>query len=210
MKWNGKAELILQKSKYLFFRFGLKAISLEDIAKECNISKRTIYEYYDSKQTIVNLIIEGLVQSHKQLFKEIELTSENALDQILKQNAGVSQVCKGIRPSFLSDLEDLYTDAWKILENYKMDIHKGIIENLERGKKEGLYRSNIDIKVISDLRLNFLVNMLNPEFMEGLNAELIQLSDQFTVLYLYSITSEKGKEILDSYFANRSSNSIKN
>ena len=148
MKHRNTAELIKQKSRHLFFKYGLKSVSMEDIAKDCGISKKTIYEFYKNKHAIVDSIIDELIQTHRQLFEKIRLNAENAIDEVLKQDAGVSHVCIGIRPSFLSELEDLFTDAWKKLEHYKIDIHKGIVDNLERGKREALYMENIDINII--------------------------------------------------------------
>jgi AcrR family transcriptional regulator len=201
---NNTYHLIKQKARELFFSYGLKSVSMDDIAKQSGISKRTIYQFFEDKKNIVDAVVSELIQVHEQLFKTAHSTSGDAIDEVLKQEAVLSQICKGLRPSFFLELENFFPDTWDELEQYKQKIYKGIIENLHRGKQEGLYRQDIDVKLISDLRLHQLINILRPELLTSLHLGSKNLAGQFTSLYLNAITTEKGKKILEQYLSKNS------
>ena len=80
------------------------------------------------------------------------------------------------------------------VEKYHLKLHHGIQQNLRRGKKENLYRADVDEILVSDLRLEQLVNVLKPE-----------LNRQITGLYLRSLATENGKKLLHRYLKNDSS-----
>ncbi len=199
MKNNNTSELIKEKARQLFFSYGLKSVSMEDIAKQSGISKRTIYEFFDDKHAIVYAVVDELIRSHEQLLKTAQLTVHDAIDEVLKQDAGFSMVCKGLRPAFFYELENFFPDIWEEVEQYKLKIYKAIIDNLRKGQEQGLYRENIDRKLISDLRLHQLVNVMKPALLTSFDLSVKQLADQFTVLYLHAISTEKGKKLFDNY-----------
>jgi AcrR family transcriptional regulator len=199
MKDNNISEVIKEKARKLFFSYGLKSVSMDEIANQCGISKKTIYQFFEDKNDIVDAVVDDLIRSHDHLFKTAHSTANDAIDEVLKQNVGFSSVCEGIRPSFLYDLENSFPDSWDTLEQYKLKIQKHIIENLHRGKEEGLYRENINIKLNSDLRLHQEVNLLKPNILTSLNLSVKQLADEFTGLYLHAICTEKGKKLLEKY-----------
>jgi AcrR family transcriptional regulator len=199
MKKQGTKELIKQKAKALFFSYGPKSVSIDDIAKETAVSKKTIYQFFHDKNAIVSAVVTDLVQSHHQLFETVHSTSQNAIDEVLKQDSGLSLICQGIRPSFLLETENSFPAAWESLQQYKVTVHKYILDNLLRGKNEGLYRETFDGNVISELRLQQLVNLLNPGVLSTQNLTAKQLANEFTILFLSAITTEKGKQLLDEY-----------
>jgi AcrR family transcriptional regulator len=204
MKDNNISELIKEKARKLFFSYGLKSVSMDEIANQCGISKKTIYQFFEDKNDIVDAVVDDLIRSHDHLFKTAHSTANDAIDEVLKQNVGFSSVCEGIRPSFLYELENSFPDSWDTLEQYKLKIQKHIIDNLHRGKKEGLYRENINIKLNSDLRLHQEVNLLKPNLLTSLNLNVKQLADEFTGLYLHAICTEKGKKLLEKYLNEKS------
>ncbi len=199
MKDNNTSDLIKEKARKLFFAYGLKSVSMDDIANQCGISKKTIYQFFEDKNDIVDAVVDDLIRSHDHLFKTAHSTAKDAIDEVLKQDAGFSSVCEGIRPSFLYELENSFPGSWDTLEQYKLKIQKHIIDNIHRGKEEGLYRENINTKVNSDLRLHQEVNLLKPNFLTSLNLSVKRLADEFTGLYLHAICTEKGKKLLEKY-----------
>jgi len=204
MKDNNISELIKEKARKLFFSYGLKSVSMDEIANQCGISKKTIYQFFEDKNDIVDAVVDDLIRSHDHLFKTAHSTTNDAIDEVLKQNVGFSSVCEGIRPSFLYELENSFPASWDTLEQYKLKIQKHIIDNLHRGKEEGLYRENINIKLNSDLRLHQEVNLLKPNLLTSLNLNVKQLADEFTGLYLHAICTEKGKKLLEKYLNEKS------
>jgi AcrR family transcriptional regulator len=201
MKNNNTSELIKEKARELFFCYGLKSVSMEDIAKQSGISKRTIYEFFDDKHAIVHAVVDQLIGSHQELLKKVQLTVHDAIDEVLRQDASFSMVCKGVRPAFFYELENFFPDIWEEMEQYKLKIYKAIADNLRKGQAEGLYRDDIDRKLVSDLRLHQLMNVMKPGLLTSFDLSVEQLATQYTILYLHSIITEKGKRLFDNYLS---------
>ncbi len=196
---NNIKELIKEKAGELFFSYGLKSISMENIAKKTGVSKRTIYEFFEDKNELVNEIVHDLVRSYSTLFKSSRSTSEDAIDEVIKQDDELLEIWTKIRPGFFYELERTFPETAEKLEQYRLIILKGIIVNLRRGKEEGNYREDIDISLVSDLRFHQLMNVTKPKLMTSHELNVTQLAREYTVLYLHAITTEKGKKLLDRY-----------
>ena len=118
---------------------------------------------------------------------------------MIKQDDELLDIWTSIRRSFFYDLETTFPEASEQLKQYKLIILKGIILNLRRGKKEGNYREDIDIALVSDLRFHQLMNVMKPKLLTSHELNVTQLAREFTALYLHAITTEKGKKLLDKY-----------
>ena len=192
-------ELIKEKSKELFFSYGLKSISMDDIAKKTGVSKRTIYEFFEDKNELVNEIVQDLVRSYSNFFRSSQSTSEDAIDEVIKQDDELLEIWTKIRPGFFFELERTFPETSEQLEQYKLIILKGIMSNLRRGKEQGNYRADIDIALVSDLRFHQLMNVMKPQLLTSHELNITQLAKEFTMLYLHAITTENGKKLLYKY-----------
>ena len=199
MKNDNTNVLIKENARELFFSYGLKSVSMDDIAKKAGVSKRTIYEFFEDKNELVDEIVHDLMRSYSTLFKTSQSTAEDSIDEVIKQDNELLEIWTSIRPGFFYDLERTFPEASEQLEQYKLIILKGIILNLRRGKKEGNYREDIDIALVSDLRFHQLMNIMKPDQLTSHELNVTQLARECTVLYLHSITTAKGKKLLEKY-----------
>ena len=200
---NNLREHVKGKAAALFFQHGPRHVSMEEIAERSAISKKTLYQLFHHKHSIVQEVVDDLVRSHDQLFETSLSISYDAIDEVLKQDAGLTLVCKSLRPSFFYELEMFFPDIWKQLEEYKLKVHRGIENNLRRGKEEGVYREDLDISLISDLRLQQVANLLRPNILTNLGLNITVLVDEITLLYLRAISTEKGRKQLQKYIDER-------
>lgn len=199
MNSRNTIELIIEKAKELFFSYGLKSVSMDDISRRAGVSKRTMYEYFDDKEELVNQVIRDIRRSYSNHFKFANSAAENAIDEVIKQDEGLLAVLANIQPVFFLDLKKYLPDDAEELDNLKLSMLKGIILNLRRGKEEGNYRKNIDIAIVSDLRFHQLINLLKPKILTDKELSISELAREFTLLYLHAVTTEKGKMLLNKY-----------
>jgi len=94
-------------------------------------------------------------------------------------------------------VEKFFPEAWLELEYYSLKARNLIIGNLERGKKEGLYRNDINIVLIAELRMHQHISLLRSQFATTQKLSTDRLAKEITMLHLRSITTEKGKLLLD-------------
>lgn len=169
---------------------------MDDVARLCGISKKSIYQSFEDKNALVRAIVYELIQSHKRLLKMCRIVAKDAIDEVIKQSAKPFEIWTVIRPAFFYELEKYFPEIWHDLKLYRSKMHYGIVCNLEWGKREGLYRADINAAFVAEVRLQQLINFLQQHFVTTQKWSIHQSVTEITSLHLHSITTEKGKKRL--------------
>ena len=148
---NNKRNIILEKSLELFFNYGIQHITMDDIAEKCGVSKKTIYKYFENKNDLLAHIIklqaiglQNVINSNKQ--KKI-----NSLEQLMLFFKYIDNLSCTISSTFGKEIKKYHSPVFFEVYSYKNTIIKPfIIENIKKGKEEGLYKNNINAEEICD------------------------------------------------------------
>lgn len=145
---------ILAVAFEMFRKRGIRSVSMDDIAQEMAVSKKTIYKWFENKDAIVQAAIDTHLQ-RMQLDCDICAShGANAIDELFKTMRMVREMLTNIHPSIFYDLQKFHPAAWKLFQEHKSGYILGmIVQNINRGVEEGLYRSDLDLPVLSRLRL---------------------------------------------------------
>lgn len=190
---------ILSKSKELFFKLGVKSITMDDLARELGISKKTLYKYFDNKSDLVNAVLVQHFNDEKCLVENVTNTAENAIEEIMMIAKNGMKQFRKLHPSSIYDLKKYYPKAWQIIEQFKSEyIHKSIISNITRGKEQGLYREHIHADVIAKLYANSIDLLVNPSSFPATEYNFAELYKEFLIYHLHGIVTEKGYNFLIS------------
>jgi len=198
-------EEIVKKITEIFLKFGIKSVTMDDIARDLCISKKTLYQYFTDKKDVVVKSIEYSIK--EQLCKIKNLVFEkrhNAIDILLIVSKELVDSQSKINPNINFDLQKYYPEAWQILVKYRQEhVFANIKQNIERGIEEGYYRNDFNIDVISYLYMNHIENAYTTIIEKsGLNiGEIIQTL--FTY-HLRGIASAKGLKYIDEQLKNKS------
>jgi len=203
-KMNGSniSERIKTMAKELFFSYGLKSVSMDDLARLSGVSKKTIYQYYEDKDVLVHAVVMDKIQLHERLLSSCQSIANEAIDEILMWDTELFGIWTDIHHSFFYEVEKYYPKTWLELEYYSLKMRNLIIGNLEWGKKEGLYRNDINIVLIAELRMHQHISLLRSQLVTTQKLSTDRLAKEITMLHLRSITTEKGKLLLDNYIKN--------
>ncbi|MBL4861437.1 MAG: TetR/AcrR family transcriptional regulator [Crocinitomicaceae bacterium] len=174
---------ILERATSVYMKFGIKSVTMDDLARELGISKKTIYKYFDDKNDLVKSIIEMKVEMDRAVCINCQQQSENAIDGLINVSKFVVEHVGNVNPTVFYDLQKYYKEAWKIMEKHKWEFVLSMIrQNIERGIKEKIYRANLDVQIISRLYVASTDVIMNaeifpwPEFkFQNLFTEMIQL-----------------------------------
>jgi AcrR family transcriptional regulator len=199
MKESSTSERIKANAKELFFAYGLRSISMDDLAKMSGVSKKTIYQYYEDKDVLVHAVVMDLVQLHERLLSTYQTLAEDAIDEAITMDTRLFGIWTDVRPAFFYEVKKFFPDAWLELEYYSLKMRNCIIGNLERGKKEGLYRNDINVALIAELSMHQHISLLRSQFATTQKLSTEELAKEITNLQLHSITTEKGKTLLNNY-----------
>lgn len=127
---------------------------MDEVARHCNISKKTIYQYFVDKDALVKEIIERHMEHDRCVIQQLHDTSGSALEEVLRISEFMKKDISEIHPSVLYDLKKYHTAAYEVFEKHRDTHFMGLtMRNLERGVREGVYRPEIDVKVFARLRV---------------------------------------------------------
>ncbi len=188
---------IINKAKELFFKLGIKSITMDDLSRELGISKKTLYKYVDNKSDLVNKALQLHFEDEKSsVCKSIE-GSENAIEEISKIATSSLKQFRTMHPSSIYDLKKYYPKAWSIIDKFKSEyIYTCIKNNIIKGKEQGLYREHIDEDVITKLYIHAIDFLVNPHNFPPMQYNFSDLYKEFITYHLHGIATERGDEYL--------------
>lgn len=150
---DGKQKII-ETSFSLFLKYGIKSVSMDDIAQNIGISKKTIYKHFENKEDLVRHILVNHIEQDESAISAIRKSSENAIDEIVIIGRHVLRFLRGVSPTILFDLKKYYSSLWNKYENMHFSYIRMVIhENIIRGQEEGYYHRDIDPEIVSKLYL---------------------------------------------------------
>ena len=147
-------EKILQGALELFMKYGIRSVSMDDIARHLSISKKTIYQYFVDKDDIVTSATSNHMVQTKANFDTLTSMSKNALDELMRIQMFMRKNMQDMNPSLLFDLKKYHSKAWAAwMEHKNRDIRESVVRNLKQGMEEGLYRTNLNPEILAVLRI---------------------------------------------------------
>jgi AcrR family transcriptional regulator len=193
-------EKILQLSEELFWRYGIKSVTMDDIAKELGISKKTIYQHFAEKDAIVEEVISHRLNCEKVEMETVENQSENAIDEIMRVVKNMKILMGQMNPALLFELKKYHTNAWQLFQCHKFQhMKQTIVRNLEWGIAEGLYLKTINVEAMSRLRIEETELAMDPSVFPPDQFSMIDLQIQFLHHYLRGLLTPKGFEVYYKY-----------
>ena len=191
---------ILRKAEMLFMRLGLKSISMDDVARELGISKKTLYQFFQSKEDLVLQTIQRHQCTEAEDIKRICEASTDALKEMLDIARHVLVQFQQMSPSTVFDLKKYYPEAWRIVEQVQREHVYGILKaNMERGIREGLYRNDFDTNIMARLYVGSVRWLLDEELFPHAQFHWAQLYREFIHYHLRGIVSQEGLKKLKTY-----------
>ncbi len=192
-----KLNNIVEQSTQLFMTYGIRSLTMDDVAKNLHISKKTLYQYVSDKDDLVNKCIEGACLLDNTMVREIIDRNLSAIDELLEISKFVSQRLSNIHPSIFFDLEKYHPGAMGRFDKHKQEfILDCIYKNLAKGIGEGVYRSDMNPQIVAHVYLCVIENMLHGECFRQLNIALPVVYQEVINYHLHGIVSEKGLSYL--------------
>jgi len=196
---------ILTRSVSLFNRYGLRPVTMDDIAKDMSISKKTLYKYFENKEELVSKGVDESFNSiSKHMLNLIDFKDGNAIDMLFAMDA---QICLSIEehdPSIQFQLERYYPEVFAALEKRKRDVIFRLMgENIKRGKDEGIYRAELNTEIVSFLYYSRARLMLQEEsFLEQSKWPFQEIMREILIYHIRGIASAEGVAYLETKLKN--------
>lgn len=168
---------------------------MDDIAREIGISKKTLYQYCSDKEDLLKKSFAHYFKCEEQFQNGIQNKNMNAIDEMFEVSKHVSEMLKTIHPSIHYDLRKYYPETWKIFSEYRKNFMlKAVSENMQKGKKEGLYRENLNIPIVARIHISRVDIVFDGELFPSSEFNFQEVFFELMRYHIRGIASPKGIE----------------
>jgi len=195
---------ILFKGTQLFFRYGVKSVTMDAIAAELGISKKTIYQHFPDKDSLVIQVLECFIAEDLKKWEELDAKYSNVIEKMFKSFEMLKDMLADMNPRILFEIQKYFPEAFQKFIQYKEEITiKKIQLDFTRGIEEGYFRSDIDVEFLARLRMAEVDLAFNPDFYPNNKLSLFETQLVFSDIFMRGIMTEKGLTLYNSYQTNK-------
>lgn len=140
-------EKIINRAKEMFLKLGFKSITMDDIACDMCISKKTIYKYFSNKELLIEESTQLVHKEVRETIDTIVAKNFNAIEENFQIRRMFKEMFKYSETSPVYQLKRHYPEVYQKVVGYQIEICEGCFrDNIFKGISEGLYRENIDVE----------------------------------------------------------------
>ena len=188
---------ILQKSADMFLNLGFKSVTMDDIAADLGMSKKTIYSHFSTKKKLVEASTFYVLEKVNETICSIIDANYDPIEETFTIKSMINNLLKNEKSSPSYQLQKYYPKIFKQVNDQQFEAVKScIMENLKRGIEDGYYRENIDIDLITRFYFSGNMNLTNQDLFPIDNYEMSYLKDTFLDYHIRAIATEKGLKTL--------------
>jgi AcrR family transcriptional regulator len=189
---------ILEKSRALFMKYGIKSVTMDDIASALGISKKTIYQHIKNKEDLLLDLLELMNEEDTTTVKRLVINSQNAIEAMMNIATWSATRIEMISEVALFDLKKYYPLIWDtIIRKEREKIYELTKVNIQWGKREGLYHSDIDEDLVSRIHVGHALFITDDELFPIQSFPRYALIVNLMKNYLLSICTSSGKDVLE-------------
>jgi hypothetical protein len=199
---NEDQKNILIKVRELYMKYGIKGITMDDVASEIGISKKTLYQFVTDKDELVGKFIDHEINQRQREICNCFRVGYNAIEELFEISLFMNKLMREQNPATDHDLRKYYPHHYqKIVKTRREGIYSYILLNLKKGKKEGLYRSEMNEEVIAKLYLSRSEIIHNNDLYTVEELTSVKISEELLIYHVRGIATEKGIEVLEKKIA---------
>ncbi len=196
---------IKQKADELYRKYGIKAVTMDEIASQLGVSKKTIYHCFSDKNELVDAVIVDMLHYNRECCQRDKSNANNAIEEVYLAMEMLQTMFENMNPSILFDIERNHPATYEKFRQYKYNfLYQVVKDNIERGQREDLYRPEIDADVVATIRLETMMMPFNEDLFPKSKYSLVLLQQQLIEYYLFGLASLKGFKLIAKYQKERS------
>jgi len=191
-------EKIIEKSMDLFFRKGCKSVTMDDIAKENGVSKKTIYELFTDKTHLLEECLKHLYSQMKLQASLYEGKYNNVIEAMFRMHDAHTDSLMNMKKTFFDELKRYYYPVYKKAIEYFLEFHqKMTLHFIERGQNEGIIRTDMNKELVTKALIEISNVMENAEFFSMKEYSRKELFKEVILSYVRGLCTTAGIEIID-------------
>ncbi len=193
-------EKILEGTEGLFMKYGIRSVTMDDIARHLAVSKKTLYQHFADKDDLVFKMSEMYLERSFRQYEDITQISKNSIEELSKISVCMKRDMENLNPSMLFDLQKYHPKAWGLYTDHKVKIiGQSVVRNIVQGIADGYYRSDIKPDILAITRLILIEAAFNPELFPKDRFNFVEVQTQLFDLFVHGLCTEKGKKLYQKY-----------
>ncbi len=189
----------LRRTEDLFMRYGIKGLTMDDVARELGISKKTLYQFVENKDDLVIKVVERHVSEEKERDCMNQNEAEDALHEILMVIQQSSADFQRMKSNLIFELQRFHRAAWEKIQEYQQKyLYQVVLDNLHRGIREGLYRTTFHPEIMARLHNASVFLLFDETLFPPAKFSREEILREYLLHYLYGIVSDQGRELLNA------------
>jgi DNA-binding XRE family transcriptional regulator len=208
---NDDLKNILLKVRELYMKYGIKSITMDDVARELGISKKTLYQYVTDKDDLVGKFIDNEIELGQKQICDCFTVGFNAIEELFEISLFMNKIMREQNPATEHDLKKYYQQHYqKIVKARRDGIFSYILLNLKKGKKERLYREDMNEEIIAKLYVSRAENIHNNDIYSVEEFTSYKMYVELLTYHIRGIATEKGIVVLEKKIEGLETKNIKN
>ena len=193
-------ERIQQKAHDMVMQYGIRSVSMDDIANALGMSKKTIYQYYADKDELVVAIVEDELKKTQCDCDACRMNAKDAVEEVVLTMNQIHDQFQNMNPVILYDMEKFHPNAFqKFLKHKNEFLFRVIKQNIERGVIEELYRPELNVDVLSKYRLESMLLAFNIYVFPPGKYKLVDVTEIIMENFIYGLATIKGYKLIVKY-----------
>jgi len=193
-------ERILQQAESLFMKFGVRSVSMDDIARHLGISKKTLYHHFTDKDDMVLQVLMDHLRRNEQEFEAMREGAANAIDELARISVSMRKSMEELNPSLMFDLQKYHPKAWNCWIDYKNRyVRDSVTRNLRQGIAEGYYRTTLDPEIMSIMRMEMVQLGFDENLFPRNRFSIADVQIKVFEHFIYGLLTEKGRVLYEEY-----------
>jgi AcrR family transcriptional regulator len=193
-------ERIQAKADELFMRYGIRSVSMDDIAAQLVMSKKTLYQSFADKDELVDAVVDAELKKGQCDCLLCNQQSKDAVEEIFITMEQIAEQFRNMNPMVLYDLEKFHPVSFQKFLKHKNEFLLEVIKkNIERGISEELFRPEINVDVMSRFRLESMMIAFNMAVFPPRKYNLVEVTQEIIEHYLYGLATLKGHKLILKY-----------
>lgn len=187
----------LEKATELFVEHGSKSLTMDEIAREFGISKKTLYQKYRNKEALLEEVLAFKLSAIIAKMKQLDVEVENAVERMFYRDEQIERAVKSNKSVMIKQLTKYYPAIFnKHMVNFSAKFAEVLESNIEKGRSQGYYREDFNAGIYARMFFQLVMSYDSSPYLGEFQIDREDFNNEVMMMYMNAITTEKGKEVL--------------
>lgn len=174
-------------------KYGVKSVSMDDISRNLGISKKTLYNLVESKESLLKTALKHHLEKEKEFLSQARAEAKDAVEEMVTISKFIISILRQQQPSLIFEVRKYYPNIWEMIEEFNNGfIHEFVFNNIKNGQKEELYRYDMDARVIARLYVARISVLIDKNLFPIDEFPRAELYEQFIKHHMLGMMTKKG------------------